>query len=147
MRRIEDFLFRDINTLTIIEIEKLLNLISIRLGYDYYEDIKFFMLEKRKAELIMERMIKIKALPAEWWGLKKTIEYCDYIIQNFDFMTRDERGECYEIGRDYAPSDKDHLIKIVEARKKDKKWLAMLERRKKIFEPKKWGKGKRSKRV
>jgi hypothetical protein len=122
MKRIEDFLLRPLEDLSIIEIERILSLLTQNLSYHQFEDEKFFKLEKRKAELLLERLNKAKAKESEYWTFKKMVEYCTLILDNFDYMTPAEREHCYEFGKDYSPKEKRELLEQIEKRKKSRKW-------------------------
>lgn len=122
MKRIEDFLLRPLEDLNIIEIERILNLLTQNLSYHPFEDEKFFRLEKRRAELMLERLNKAKAKESEYWPFKKMIEYCTLILDNFNYLTAREREHCYEFGKDYSPKEKKELLEQIEERKKSRKW-------------------------
>lgn len=122
MKRIEDFLLRPLESLSIIEIERIINLLTQNLSYQPFEDEKFFRLERRRAELLLERLNKAKAKESEYWTFKKMVEYCTLIIDNFDYLTAREREHCYEFGRDYSPKEKKEILELVEKRKKSRIW-------------------------
>src|SRR5689334_6383130 len=134
MLRIEDFLLRELESLSLIEIERLVNLLTENISYDPYDDPKFYKLERRRAELMLERMRKYnnkgkgKLRDTEIWIFEKTIEYVDILLPNWWYLDANEREEHYRWSPEYTPQQKQELIDLIESRKNDKKWHRKLPR-------------------